>query len=131
MTGHIDVCWPLGYAVVMKKALLTSSVVLISLSMGGVAYACDMHGGGFGAFGMDAASWKTYTPRMSMTDPAQADRTLVTPVKIETQKKTKPSFSNVASIAAAKAKARLARKESRKDAVKKVDVKTKVLNADR
>jgi len=115
----------------MKNIVLGSVVVLSSLSLGGVAYACDMHGGGFG-FGMKNANWSTYNPRASKFDPSYEyeDRKLVSPIL----EKSKPSFSNVANIAALKAKARLAKKSQDTPADKsdeKAIVKKASLDADR
>ena len=111
----------------MKNVVLGSVVFMASLSLGGVASACDMHGGGFGAFGMGNANWQSYTPMASKTDPAFADQTVV-PLE-----KSKPSFSNAANMAALKAKARMAKKKQDKPAKMSDDkavVKKATLDAD-
>ena len=98
------------YKIGMKNVVLASSVFLASFSMGGVVYACDMHGGGFSGYGMRNAPWQSYNPQVSTTDPALAQDDLKTSIPAVPPKKAKPSFSNAANNAATKAKARLAKK---------------------
>lgn len=98
----------------MKNIVLASSIILASLSMGAMAFACDMHGGGgYGGFGMGNAQWQSYSPKVSTTDPALFDDGLETPMpsKIVPPAKAKPSFSNAANMASFKAKARVAKKK--------------------
>jgi len=120
----------------MKNIVLSSAFILSSLSLGEVAYACDMHGGGFGAFGMGNANWQTFNPKASTFDPAYRDNVVISPMdgKELSQEKSKPSFSNAANIAALRAKARLAKKTQDTSAHKsdeKAVVKKASLNADR
>ena len=116
----------------MKNVVLGSVLMLSTLSLGGVASACDMHGGGFGAFGMGNANWQTYNPKASTFDPAYQDNVLVSPMdgKVLSLEKAKPSFSNAANMAALKAKARMAKKSQEKPADKAV-VKKASLDTDR
>jgi hypothetical protein len=122
----------------MKVVILSSVVVLTTLSLGSVSYACDMHGGGgFGSFGMGNAAWRAYNPKASTFDPAYGyeSEDFSTPIDRinDVKEKAKPSFSNVANIAALRAKARLAKKSE--SATAKADESVKVekvsLNADR
>ena len=118
----------------MKNALISSALLLASLSFGGAAYACDMHGGaGYGGFSLRGAPWAPYNPQVSTTDPALAAKELITPLTSDTVPpvKTRPSFSNVANMAAMKAKARLAKKSDSEKPSKKAGVKKTALNADR
>ena len=102
------------YIGAMKNAALASVIILSTLSLGGVSYACDMHGGGFGAFGLGNANWQTFNPRASKFDPTYEiqEKELVSPFdkKTATIEKARPSFSNAANMAALRAKARLAKK---------------------
>ena len=93
----------------MKNVVLASSIIFGSLSMGGVAYACDMHGGGFSGY-MRNAPWQSYNPQVSTTDPVFTQDSLKESTPALPPKKAKPSFSNAANNAANKAKARLAKK---------------------
>ena len=111
----------------MDKLILTSATVLVTLAFGGNAYACEFHSGGYG---LRNASWQSYNPQVSYTDPAFAETDIISPRPIRTAK-TKPSFSNVANVAATKAKARLAKKQSEKKPASKADVKKAALNANR
>ena len=94
----------------MKKIILKSTVIVSAFSIGGLAYACDMHGGGFGGFGLRNAPWQPYNPQVSTTDPDFAETENLTPKPVPPAK-SKPSFSNAANMAARKAKARRARKK--------------------
>jgi len=113
----------------MKKIIISSSVIVSVLSIGSISYACDMHGAGFGGYGLRNAPWQSYEPQVSTTDPALAETENLTPAPVA---KPKPSFSNAANLAAMKAKARLAKKqEDEKKRVEDADVKKAALNADR
>ena len=104
----------LCYMFNMKNVVLASSIIIASLSMGGMASACDMHGGGgYGGFGMRNAQWQAYSPRVSFTDPAFSEDSLESPLPAQDvpPAKAKPSFSNAANMASFKAKARVAKKK--------------------
>jgi len=93
----------------MLKKIIIGSLVIATSAMALPAYACGMHGGGFG-FGNPNASWESYNPRSFTTDPAllgNEDASLVTPMPAQ---KARPSFSNVANRAALLAKSRMAKK---------------------
>lgn len=119
----------------MKNVVLSSVISLAALSIGSASYACDMHGaGGYGSFGMKFANWQSYEPRVSMTDPAFEEDFLTSiPTDMVPQAKAKPSFSNAATMAAFKAKSRLAKKEDSanfSEEAKETVVKKAELNAD-
>lgn len=98
----------------MKNVVLASSIIIASLSMGGTAIACDMHGGaGYGGFGMRNAQWQSYSPKVSITDPAFSEDGLESPMPSHgvPPAKAKPSFSNAANMASFKAKARVTKKK--------------------
>jgi len=117
----------------MKNIILPSIVTLAALSIGSASYACDMHGaGGYGSFGMKFANWQSYEPRVSTTDPAFEEDFLTSiPTDMVPQAKAKPSFSNAATMAAFKAKSRLAKKEDDAKPSEKNVVKKAELNANR
>ncbi|MEP1230717.1 MAG: hypothetical protein ABJG88_08585 [Litorimonas sp.] len=96
----------------MKNVILSSSIILASLSIGEMAFACDRHGAGYGGFGMGNAQWQSYSPKVSITDPAFYEDELTSAVtnKSVPPVKAKPSFSNAANMASAKAKARVVKK---------------------
>jgi len=116
--------------IVIGALLITTSAVVLP------AYACDMHGGGFG-FGNPNANWQSYNPRSYTTDPALLglegdEAALITPVPLQ---KARPNFSNAANRAALIAKSRMAKKakdkadkETGDKPVKKASL---VLDADR
>jgi len=125
----------------MTKYFVTTALFLIPVTFAAPAMACEMHGGGFGAFGNQGANWKAYNPRAYNTDPSfldGVDETLMTPVPAA---KPRPSFSNAANRAAMIAKARVAKKakdadkkeakEANKKDAKDAVVKKAALNADR
>ena len=115
----------------MKKLMISTLAISAALAFGTLSHACDMHGaGGFSGFGMSSAPWQSYSPQASTQDPAftQTASTNRAPIKAV---KAKPNFSNVANVAAAKAKARLAKKRSTKEAGLETTIKTTALNADR
>ena len=121
----------------MTKYFVTTALFLIPVAFAAPASACEMHGGGFGAFGNQGAHWKAFNPRAYDADPAfdGVDETLMTPVP---PARTRPSFSNAANRAAMIAKARVARKnkeaqnqEAEKKEAEKDDIVKKVsLDAD-
>jgi hypothetical protein len=117
----------------MKNLILSSSIVIASFSFAGVALACDMHGAGYGNFGFSNANWKPYNPKVSTIDPAFADSDMMDATSYTSvpPEKAKPSFSNVASLAALKAKTRLTKKNNEKASSDKADVKKTASNADR
>lgn len=118
----------------MKNVLIiASSILLAPLSFGTMAYACDMHGAGYGGYGLRNATWQAYSPRVSKTDPAFAETDMISPMTPPAVPpvKAKPSFSNVANIAATKAKARLAKKQNDEKLSNEAKVKKTALNADR
>ena len=107
----------------MKRTILASSIILASITFGGTAYACGMHGG---SFGWGEAQWKTYDPQASIIDPSLIPTEGVSPMFQEAlpQIKARPSFSNAANTAAIKAKAKLADKDVNGLSPKKADTKT-------
>lgn len=113
----------------MKRLFLTSVTALAAMSFSSLSYACDMHGAGYG-FSMSHANWQSYTPEVSTTDPAlqTIESKSETLARMLTQKKEKPSFSNIASLAAMKAKSRLAVKAKAKA---KAEPKTPAIEADK
>ena len=120
----------------MKNEFLASTVILSSLAFGGMAHACDMHGGGGFGFGMKNANWQSYSPRASTIDPGLADYEAITPkdTSLAAPAKAKPAFSNAANLAAMKAKSRMAKKTQDKlsdEANIKASVKKASLNTDR
>ena len=117
----------------MTRYFVTTALFLIPVALAAPASACEMHGGGFGVFGNQGASWKAYNPRAYNADPAfdGVDENLMTPVP---PAKARPSFSNVANRAAMIAKARVAKKAQeaeKKEAAKTAVVKKVSLDADR
>lgn len=135
MRANIDQSGFLPYINGMKNLLIGSSFFFAAMSLAGGAAACDMHGGKYG-FGMQSANWKSYSPTTSQTDPAFMDDGAMTPIdnSYVPPQKAKPSFSNAASTAAARAKISLAKKTlgEKANAVKeKPPVKEVALNPDR
>ena len=114
----------------MKKEIFTFAAILSALFIAGGSYACDMHGAGYGGYKFNDATWQTYNPQVSTTDPAFAEANMISPLPAA-KVKPKPSFSNAANLAASKAKARLAKKQSDKKLAEKTEIKKTVLNADR
>lgn len=92
----------------MKTVVITSLFVLGAMATPAVA--CDMHGGGgfHGGFGM---KWQPYTPTPSYDD-SRSSQYVSTADEINTAKtvaaKKRPSFSNAAKTASARAKLKLA-----------------------
>lgn len=117
----------------MKNVILSSAVLIASFSFGGIALACDLHGAGYGGYGLRNAPWQPYNPQVSTTDPAFDENGLITPVPTDVAPpaKAKPSFSNAANNAASKAKVRVLKKVEADKTAKQVTVKKAALNADR
>jgi len=116
----------------MKKKIFISTIIVSMFSIGGLAYACDLHGGGYS---LRNANWQPYNPIAStidpaFTNPAFAEAEFATPWPVSPAK-PKPNFSNAANLAATKAKARLSKKKDSKKPLQDADVKKTVLNADR
>jgi len=107
----------------MRKLILSSAILLGSLAFTGMSYACDMHGASnYGNLGMRGVNWQPYNPRVSTIDPVFLGNKFSTSVDLEAlpKEKAKPSFSNAASLAASKAKARFVQKND----TKKTNAKT-------
>lgn len=102
----------------------------MSVLFGSVSYACDMHGAGYG-FSMSHANWQAYSPEVSTKDPAlkTIESKSEALAKMLARKKEKPSFANVANLAAMKAKSRLAMKAKAEAA--KTDQNTQAENSDK
>ena len=117
----------------MKTIILSSAVIIASFSFGGVAFACDLHGAGYGGFGLRNAPWQPYNPQVSTSDPAFDDNGLMTlvPTDAVPPAKAKPSFSNAANNAASKAKLRVLKKTDDAKSEKQATVKKAALNANR
>lgn len=120
----------------MKNTLIPAVLLLTSISFSGVSYACDLHGAGYGNFGIAGANWEPYNPQVSTIDPSSLGNKYSTSVDFSAlpAQKTKPSFSNAASIAATKAKARISEKSEPKKPTAsnvKAPVKKAALNSDR
>lgn len=116
----------------MKTLLLSSAVVIASLSFGGAAFACDLHGAGYGGYGLRNAPWQPYNPQVSTSDPAFDEDGFRTPIPTDlVPPKAKPSFSNAANSAASKAKRRVSKKAGSDKSEKQAIVKKASLNADR
>ena len=121
----------------MKNIVIPSVFLLTSLSFSGVSYACDLHGAGYGSFGISGANWEPYNPQASITDPSSLGNKYSTSIDFSSlsAEKPKPSFSNAASLAATKAKARIAEKTETKkptpSTLKTPVKKAAALNSDR
>lgn len=115
----------------MRRILTSTTTILAVLSLSQLASACDMHGAGYGGHGLNNAPWETYNPKASKIDPAFADIVdLLSPMpdRAAPPPKAKPSFSNVANLAAARARANLVKKEDIEKADPKTEAKKTALN---
>ena len=121
----------------MKKLIIPSAVLLAAFSLTGTSVACDLHGAGYGSFGIRGANWQPYNPQVSTTDPAFSDNEYSSATNYDSvpANKAKPSFSNAAALAATKAKSRFAQKSKPKklslSALKSKSKKAAALNTDR
>ena len=144
---QIDENDKIGYCICMKKVILTSISLVTCLSLGSVANACDMHGGGFMNFNaMHSATWSPYSPEVSTTDPAFANQSyaddefkddiMARALNADRQYRTKakPSFSNAAHSAAMTAQMRFAKRaenrEADRDSNTKTETKDQTSNSD-